>query len=176
MRNPKLPSRHIYTPPNQPTNQPTNRNPTNKTTTTHTQPGVLKIADFGLARYFGNPSETLSPGFQVITRQYRCVLLDWILFVFLHVHDKSVRVLVFWGWVAPLICLKCMCRWIDGLLFFDRSTDTFSSAKHAHSIHQNHSPPELLLGSRVYGPAVDIWSAGCIMGEVSVHDMNQSTD
>lgn len=60
-----------------------------------TAKGVLKIADFGLARYFGNPNETLSPGFQVITRQYR--------------------------------------------------------------------PPELLLGSRLYGPAVDIWSVGCIM-------------
>lgn len=29
-----------------------------------------------------------------------------------------------------------------------------------------HRPPELLLGSRVYGPAVDVWSMGCIMGEV----------
>lgn len=27
-------------------------------------------------------------------------------------------------------------------------------------------PPELLLGATVYGPAVDIWSAGCIMVEL----------
>eukprot|EP00820_Chromera_velia_P016482 Cvel_6269.t2-p1 / transcript=Cvel_6269.t2 / gene=Cvel_6269 / organism=Chromera_velia_CCMP2878 / gene_product=Cyclin-dependent kinase C-2, putative / transcript_product=Cyclin-dependent kinase C-2, putative / location=Cvel_scaffold304:16767-18005(+) / protein_length=413 / sequence_SO=supercontig / SO=protein_coding / is_pseudo=false len=27
-------------------------------------------------------------------------------------------------------------------------------------------PPELLLGSTQYGPAIDIWSAGCIMGEI----------
>ena len=28
-------------------------------------------------------------------------------------------------------------------------------------------PPELLLGNEVYGPEVDIWSIGCILGEVS---------
>ena len=33
-----------------------------------TAKGVLKIADFGLARYFGSPNETLSPGFQVSQR------------------------------------------------------------------------------------------------------------
>ena len=27
-------------------------------------------------------------------------------------------------------------------------------------------PPELLLGNEQYGPEVDIWSAGCILGEV----------
>ncbi|EWM25194.1 Protein kinase, ATP binding site [Nannochloropsis gaditana] len=68
-----------------------------------TAQGILKIADFGLARYFGNPNETLSPGMQVITRQYR--------------------------------------------------------------------PPELLLGSRVYGPPVDMWSIGCIMGEIRLREL-----
>jgi len=29
-------------------------------------------------------------------------------------------------------------------------------------------PPELLLGERNYGPAVDMWGAGCIMAEVRV--------
>lgn len=29
-------------------------------------------------------------------------------------------------------------------------------------------PPELLLGNVVYGPEVDLWSAGCILGEVSL--------
>ena len=27
-------------------------------------------------------------------------------------------------------------------------------------------PPELLLGERNYGPAVDMWGAGCIMAEM----------
>ena len=26
--------------------------------------------------------------------------------------------------------------------------------------------PELLLGSKTYGPAIDMWSAGCILGEL----------
>ena len=27
-------------------------------------------------------------------------------------------------------------------------------------------PPELLLGDRNYGPAIDMWGAGCIMAEM----------
>lgn len=27
-------------------------------------------------------------------------------------------------------------------------------------------PPELLLGEERYGPAIDIWSCGCILGEL----------
>jgi cyclin-dependent kinase 9 len=30
-------------------------------------------------------------------------------------------------------------------------------------------PPELLLGSRRYGPAIDLWGAGCIMAELWTH-------
>ena len=37
---------------------------------------------------------------------------------------------------------------------------------HKHTHNKTISPPELLMGSRTYGPAVDVWSAGCIMGEV----------
>ena len=29
-------------------------------------------------------------------------------------------------------------------------------------------PPELLLGAELYGPAVDIWSIGCILGELFI--------
>jgi cyclin-dependent kinase 12/13 len=32
-------------------------------------------------------------------------------------------------------------------------------------------PPELLLGSVLYGGAVDMWSAGCILGEVRARQM-----
>ena len=124
--------------------------------------GVLKIADFGLARYFGNPSETLSPGFQVITRQYRSVLC-----------------------VCAYICV-CVCRcihlWVGGCSGFVHTRQAPHGVGMDHPVHPpqqtqtnttqtnnkliTHSPPELLLGSRMYGPAVDVWSAGCIMGEV----------
>ena len=29
--------------------------------------------------------------------------------------------------------------------------------------------PELLLGADIYGPEVDLWAAGCILGELVVH-------
>ena len=35
-------------------------------------------------------------------------------------------------------------------------------------ITRYYRPPELLLGSELYGPEVDVWSAGCILGEVCV--------
>lgn len=58
--------------------------------------GVLKVADFGLARFLPEPGRQLTP--EVVTRFYRA--------------------------------------------------------------------PELLFGARSYGPAVDIWSVGCIFGEL----------
>lgn len=44
-----------------------------------------------------------------------------------------------------------------------------------HDVHSRYTnrvvtlwyrPPELLLGERNYGPAVDMWGAGCIMAEM----------
>ena len=58
--------------------------------------GILKFADFGLAKQYGSPKRQYTTG--VVTRYYR--------------------------------------------------------------------PPEILYGARHYGPAVDIWSAGCILAEL----------
>mmetsp|Transcript_25929 Transcript_25929/g.25185 ORF Transcript_25929/g.25185 Transcript_25929/m.25185 type:complete len:216 (-) Transcript_25929:51-698(-) len=33
-------------------------------------------------------------------------------------------------------------------------------------ITRHYRPPEVLFGSKYYGPAVDVWSAGCIFGEL----------
>jgi len=33
--------------------------------------------------------------------------------------------------------------------------------------HHRYRAPELLLGSTEYGPSVDLWAIGCIMGELS---------
>uniref|UniRef100_A0A915ETN0 Protein kinase domain-containing protein n=1 Tax=Ditylenchus dipsaci TaxID=166011 RepID=A0A915ETN0_9BILA len=34
--------------------------------------------------------------------------------------------------------------------------------------HHKYRPPELLLGEERYGPAVDLWSVGCILAELFV--------
>lgn len=33
-------------------------------------------------------------------------------------------------------------------------------------VTRHYRPPELLFGAKFYGPAIDIWSAGCILGEL----------
>jgi serine/threonine protein kinase len=44
------------------------------------------------------------------------------------------------------------------------------STFHAHAFGRNtrgrYRAPELLFGSRIYTPAIDIWSAGCIIAEL----------
>ena len=70
--------------------------------------GVLKIADFGLAKVFGSPERKHTSG--VVTKWYRA--------------------------------------------------------------------PEVLFGTKYYGPAIDIWSLGCIFGELLMRDVlfNGTTD
>ena len=47
------------------------------------------------------------------------------------------------------------------------STLTQSHATHTPSVISGHyRPPEVLLGCRDYGRSVDLWSAGCIFGEL----------
>jgi len=36
-----------------------------------TADGILKITDFGLARFFGNPDQLMTAGHYAMTRQYR---------------------------------------------------------------------------------------------------------
>ena len=34
-----------------------------------------------------------------------------------------------------------------------------------------YKPPEILFGAKYYGPKVDIWSAGCILGELLMRNV-----
>ncbi len=35
-------------------------------------------------------------------------------------------------------------------------------------ITRYYKPPEILFGAKYYGPLVDVWSAGCILGELLI--------
>lgn len=80
--------------------------------------GVLKLADFGLARAFGIPVRTY-------THEVMCVF-------FLCVHSH-------------------LCAFIEQVVTLW------------------YRAPEILLGSKHYAPAIDIWSIGCIFAELASH-------
>ena len=35
-------------------------------------------------------------------------------------------------------------------------------------ITRYYKPPEILFGAKFYGPLVDVWSAGCVLGELLI--------
>ena len=48
---------------------------------------------------------------------------------------------------------------------------TYGTPEKAHTkdlITRFYRPPEMLFGASFYGPLVDIWSAGCILGELLI--------
>jgi cell division cycle 2-like len=76
--------------------------------------GSMKVADFGLARNFGDPLGDMTP--LVVTLWYRCVNVD---------------------------------------VYYKRPT-----------VIRPYRAPEILLGETSYSTAVDMWSVGCIFGEL----------
>uniref|UniRef100_A0A1I7UMT7 Protein kinase domain-containing protein n=1 Tax=Caenorhabditis tropicalis TaxID=1561998 RepID=A0A1I7UMT7_9PELO len=50
--------------------------------------------------------------------------------------------------------------------FGSSSMEPPSTAQHSYHVTRYYRPPELLLGSRHYGCEVDIWSGGCVFGEL----------
>jgi serine/threonine protein kinase len=48
---------------------------------------------------------------------------------------------------------------------------TFGTPEKKHTtylITKYYRPPEMFFGAKYYGPLVDIWSAGCILGELLI--------
>ena len=108
--------------------------------------GVLKLADFGLARpYVTSTGRVGELTYRVCTLWYRCELA----------HPYRVR--------KNISCMTGVGRWnrLRAAVCTRSGCDYMSAA-----LVTLHRPPELLLGSQSYGPEVDIWSAGCILYEM----------
>lgn len=67
---------------------------------------------------------------------------------------------VFQLWYRCLECSCGLCSWRPG------SAPPRSFHRNAHVITRHRRAPELLLGSRSYGFAVDVWAAGCVFAEL----------
>ena len=50
---------------------------------------------------------------------------------------------------------------------------TFGTPEKPHTtnlITRFYRPPEMLFGAKYYGPLIDVWSAGCILGELLIRN------
>ena len=129
--------------------------------------GVLKLADFGLARPYVSASGRVGElTYRVCTLWYRCV--HWQRYTTLFSGHAALG--------APSLPALYP---LTSLLF--SNCDHQARDKHAAGVGRALHlvlfaatcpsciccrPPELLLGSQSYGPEVDIWSAGCILYEM----------
>lgn len=125
--------------------------------------GDLKIADFGLARSL-NIDEERPYTNRVITLW--CAFLRQMCWHFFRPsafsHFRSF-VSSFCGGVGLVGCCPT-------------PSSTWHGTPHNHiscsvwltfcQLWLRYRPPELLLGNEVYGPEVDMWSTGCILGEL----------
>lgn len=103
--------------------------------------GVLKIADFGLARTKDEMSQKVRLTNRVITLWYRYAA-------------SEVLSQLSPGLVCNLVVFTC---WPGSSLFM---LVVFKPS------NNDCRPPELILGANEYGPEIDIWSVGCIFAEL----------
>ena len=154
------------------------------------QAGVLKLADFGLARPYVHHSGRVGElTYRVCTLWYRCGAAQVA-----RAHVAGAQR----GPAAALVgrrlhrasCKPAAARGVeercDGRTAAARASEQCAlhslalicsaainvfthhitaRPTHTHGMHACR-PPELLLGSQSYGPEVDIWSAGCILYEM----------
>lgn len=93
--------------------------------------GILKLADFGLARSFSNDHNANLTN-RVITLWYRQMFCQQTIIIVMQAIYCIIQLYILLILFGLMIC----------------------------------RPPELLLGSTQYGPAVDMWSVGCIFAEL----------
>ena len=111
--------------------------------------GLLRLCDFGLARRVCCGLE-LDPSYT--TSQHESATVSKHNFFYVSGQDKTHR---------------RMCRAINESLTSRSRRFNEPYATHTPNVISGHyRPPEVLLGCRDYGRAADLWSAGCIFGEL----------
>ena len=110
--------------------------------------GILRLCDFGLARRvccgleldaIGDASHTIKPCMDSIDKQK------------FFTEDE---------WDAATARRAVLCRAAT------RKSNETQTTHTPNVISGHYRPPEVLLGCREYGRSVDLWSAGCIFGEL----------
>lgn len=119
--------------------------------------GVLKLADFGLAKAFGSPNRVYTH--QVVTRY----TLDQVRVI------KLIKHFLFILWRDPFL----LPHWHMWRQQFIETVQMFISVLQMklnritlNSCFRWYRAPELLFGARMYGVGVDMWAVGCILAEL----------
>ena len=110
--------------------------------------GVLKLGDFGLAKYFGSPNRIYTH--QVVTRY----LNSFFLFVLLP------------PFIPPFHPFPLSFFLFIHSSFFHLSLPPSLTNSLIILLHRWYRCPELLFGARIYGGGVDMWAVGCILAEL----------
>ncbi|WIA11158.1 hypothetical protein OEZ85_011295 [Tetradesmus obliquus] len=110
--------------------------------------GVVKVADFGLARFFQAPLRPLSDNGVVVTIWRRCGL-SLTMAPLRPLFDNGVVVTIWRRYGLSLTMAPLRPLSDNGVV-----------------VTIWYRPPELLLGGRHYTRAVDMWGAGCIFAEL----------
>lgn len=111
--------------------------------------GVLKLADFGLAKAFGSPNRVYTH--QVVTRS-----------VFVTI---EIVLCINFCFIYPEKCKDSFC--VNRSLWEHYSG--YLSVCHYPRWYRS---PELLFGARMYGVGVDMWAVGCILAELLLRVTN----
>lgn len=136
--------------------------------------GILKLADFGLAKAFGSPNRVYTH--QVVTRSVflsparslRAQADYWTLECKTEVHsflleytEKCKNLILY---LKPPVE-----KWLCFETCDSSTLDVCPNPRWYRS-------PELLFGARMYGVGVDMWAVGCILAELLLRVTNLTTE
>lgn len=123
--------------------------------------GVLKLADFGLAKAFGSPNRVYTH--QVVTRSVffnpsQLVTVEIVLCInFCFIYAENCKDILSFRRHSVLTETRKLL--VTGTLAICHYPRWYRS-------------PELLFGARMYGVGVDMWAVGCILAELLLRVTN----